>query len=148
MARSQAASQHAVVPPAHISQRASGAQRPAVAMQQMRYGSSQSGAASRCPLSGTQASGGGGRLTPSAGDSAGAVLQGSGIETPDPGLPLVMVDARPALADATNAGPVFAAAAPHPMAICQPMRRHLSVRSTLPEQTDDEDMLLDGLDDY
>lgn len=148
MARSQAASQHALVPPAHVSQRASGAQRPAVAMQQMRHGSSQAGAAFRCPPSGTQASAGRERLTPRTGDSAGAALQRSGNQSADPRLPLVIVDARPALADATNAGPAFAAAAPHPMAICQPVRRHLSVRSTLPEQTDDEDMLLDGLDDY
>ena len=147
MARSQAASQRAVVPPAHVSQRTSGVQRPAVAMQQMRHGSNQAGAASRCPTNGTQASGGE-RLTPRAEDSAGAALQRSGDQNADPGLPLVMVDARPALADATNAERAFVAADPHAMAICQPVRQHLSVRSTLPEQTDDENMLLDGLDDY
>ena len=79
------------------------------------------------------------------GDPACAALLRSGSQSSDPGLPLVALGVRPALADATNAGP---AAAPHPMAICQPTRRHLSVRSTLPEQTDDEDMLLDGLDDF
>jgi hypothetical protein len=147
MARSQAASQHGVVPPSHVSQRTSGAQQPAVATQQMRNGSNHSGTVPRCPPSGLQASGGGERLTPRAGDSAGTALQRSVNQLAGPGLPLVMVDERPALADATNAGRAFAAAAPHPIAICQPVQRHLSVRSTLPEQTDDEDMLLDGLDD-